>query len=67
MVIKGDKRGKRVPQCSDVTKSIFHTDHLFHFFIVINHNSYCLFHVLMSIKSLQMILPSNVAYCLLAS
>lgn len=59
---KRDKGGNGVIQCSDVISSVFYADHLFHFFIFINNNSYRLFHVLMSIKSSQMTLPSKVAY-----
>ena len=57
-----------VTQYSDVTRSAFYTDHLFYFFMFINHSFFCLlfkhFHVLMSIKYY---LFSVVAYYLLAS
>ena len=57
-----------VTQYSDVTRSAFYTDHLFYFFMFINHSFFCLlfkhFHVLMSIKYY---LFAVVAYYLLAS
>ena len=60
------QKGGEVIQYSDVTYSVFYTDHLFHFFKFINFKSpyllYDIFHVLTSMKNLQMTSLPIVAY-----
>ena len=46
MKTKYDKVGKEVTQHSTVTHSVFCTNHLFYFFMFINHNFSCVLHYL---------------------
>ena len=57
MKTKQDKVGKEVTQHSTVTHSVFCTNHLFYFFMFINHNFSCvlhyLFHVLRNAQQMR--------------